>query len=358
MNQPQLALIMSGFPRRSETFALNEMQALATRGLLAGIFATKPGDGLSPQPGSETLLDQVQIAPAGDAEDQAAWIVERLVGHPVHGVHAYFAHLPTEVAIHVAQHLAVPYSFSVHAKDARKIAGPELAARARAAACVIACNVDTVDYLRCHEAPVCLVPHGVDVQRFVPRPFPPDHLLRLLAVGRLVEKKGFNVLLEAVAQLSFPFFLRIIGDGPEYQRLAEKIRTLGLAEQVTLCGGRTHDELPAEYANSHLVVIPSVLDQTGDRDGLPNVVLEALASGRPVVASTVGAITSAVINRENGLLFGPGDSTALAAAVTSFVHQPALCERYGQNGRRRVERDYALGTCTTRFCSVLEAVYA
>jgi len=358
MTHPQIALIVSGFPRRSETFALNELHALAARGLLAGIFATKPGDGLLPQPGGESLLDYVRMVPPGDAPTQAAWITARLAGHAVQGVHGYFAHTPTEVAIQVAQRLGVPFGFSVHAKDARKVAPAELTARARAAACVIACNIDTVDYLRCNKAPVCLVPHGVDVRRFTPRPFPLDCPLRLLAVGRLVEKKGFNVLLEAVERLSLPFHLRIIGDGPEYSRLTENVRTLGLAERVTLCSGRTHEELPAEYANAHLVVVPSVCDQTGDRDGLPNVVLEALASGRPVVASTVGAITSVVINRENGLLFRPGDSSALATALTSLADQPTLRERYGQKGRTRVERDYALGSCTDRFCSVLEAVYA
>lgn len=358
MSHPKIALIMSGFPRRSETFALNEVQALATRGLLAGVFATKPGDGLPPQPGCEVLLDYVQMVPLGGASTQAEWIAARLAGHSVRGVHSYFAHTPTDIAVQVAQQLAIPYSFSVHAKDARKVTAEALTARACAAACVIACNVDVADYLRQYDAPACLLPHGVDLQRFIPQPVPFPCPLRLLAVGRFVEKKGFEILLNACRQLLFPFHLEIVGDGPTRDRLANLITTNELTDAVTLCSGKTHAELPTTYANAHIVVVPSIEDTSGDRDGLPNVVLEALASSRPVVGSNVGAIASAVIPEKTGLLVPPGDSTALAAALNLLASRPDCREHMGHNGRRFVERHYDLAYCTERFCKVLEAIYA
>ena len=358
MNRPQLALIMSGFPRRSETFALHEIRALQERGLLAALFATKPGDGLPPHPQSQSVIDCVQIVPLGDAYTQAAWIAERVAGQSIHGVHGYFAHTPTDVAIHLAQHLAVPYSFSVHAKDARKISPTVLAARACASACVIACNQDVALALRGVDAPLRVLPHGVDLQRFRPQPFPPDAPFKLLAVGRLVEKKGFEVLIEAVASLAVPFQLRIVGEGPQQERLATAIAARELGDRVTLCGSKTHDELVAEYAQAHVVVVPSIEDHSGDRDGLPNVVLEALASGRAVVASLVGAIGSAITHRENGLLLPPDNAAVLATALASLALNRDLREQLGTNGRMRVERDYDLHLCTAQFCSVLEEAYA
>ena len=124
----------------------------------------------------------------------------------------------------------------------------------------------------------------------------------MLAVGRLVAKKGFDVLVEAAARVERPFRLRIVGEGPEREALERRISSAGLGGRIELCGPRTHAELPGEYASADLVVVPSVVDPTGDRDGLPNVVLEAMACARPVVASDVAAIATAVTPGETGLL--------------------------------------------------------
>lgn len=303
------------------------------------------------------MLDCVQMVPPGDAPAQAAWITARLAGHPVHGVHGYFAHTPTEVAIQVARQLGVPFGFSVHAKDARKVTPGILADRARHAACVIACNVDVSSDLQQRDTPTRLVPHGVDLQRFTPQPAPFPHPLRLLAVGRLVEKKGVEVLLEACRRLVFPFQLTIIGDGPMREQLTNMINKNGLIEHVTFCGGKTHAELPAAYANAHIVVVPSIEDHTGDRDGLPNVVLEALASGRSVVASDVGAIASAIVHLDTGLLVPPRNVAALAEALNLLASRPDLRAQFRYQGRQLVEHRYDLASCTAQFCQVLEAVY-
>ncbi len=357
MTHPNLALVLSGFPRRSETFALNEALALEARGMLAAIFATKAGDGQTPQPGSERLLHRVHYLQEGDACAQAAEMTAHLQGKPLTGIHAYFAHTPAEVAELASRKLNLPFGFSTHAKDARKVAPNELARRANAAACVVACNPDVASELRQVGADVTLLPHGVDIQRFVPTPLPLDLPIRLLAVGRLVEKKGFDVLLKSLVELQFPFHLQIIGDGPQRQLLADFIEQQHLTNQVTLTPSMTHEQLAHAYATAHIVVAPSVVDRNGDRDGLPNVVLEAMASARPVVASDVAAISSAIRHEETGLLTAPGKSSALAAALTRLAFDPSLRQSLGQRARACAEKQFSLGSCSTRFCDYLEQVY-
>lgn len=354
MTPPQVAVVTSGFPRRSETFALNELLALDSAGMLRGIFATKPGDPGAVQPDAERLLHRVEVLSPGTPDEQAAEVARR--APEVDAVHAYFAHTPAAVAERAAGLLGVPFGFSVHAKDARKVGSAELARRLRVAACVVACNPDVAaDLTRLGGSPD-LIPHGVDLHRFSPRPTPPGPL-RLLAVGRLVAKKGFDVLVEATSGLTLPLSLRIVGDGPERERLSAAIARTGLVDRVRLVGPLTHAELPAEYADAHVVVVPSIEDEDGDRDGLPNVVLEALASGRPVVASDVAAIASAVNDGETGLLVPPRDPAALSAAIGLLAGDPAWRERLGRAGRALAETRFELDGCAAGFVRRLELAY-
>jgi glycosyltransferase involved in cell wall biosynthesis len=358
MRRGRIAIVTSGFPRRSETFALGEMLALEERGMLAAIFATKPGDGSALQPGCERLMRCVRFLPEDSPATQAAALVEILSGQPVSGIHGYFAHHPAEVAELAARSLRLTFGFSTHARDARKVADDELARRANEAACVVACNTDVASEISGTGARVHLLPHGVDTERFFPRPLPPASPVRLLAVGRLVEKKGFAVLIKAAAELTFDFRLRIIGEGPLHDRLASLITATGTQDRITLCGARTHAELPGEYANAHAVVVPCVIDSTGDRDGLPNVILEAMASGRAVIASDVSAISSAVISEETGILVPPGDTSVLASALARVAREVELRAVIAERARHRVERAFNVKNCAGRFCDFLESVYA
>jgi glycosyltransferase involved in cell wall biosynthesis len=351
-----VVVVTSGFPRRSETFALNELLALDRAGMLAGFFATKVGDGTA-QPGAERLARKVQVLAPGSPAAQADELARSLDGQPVAGVHGYFAHAPAEVARHAAARLGVPYGFSVHARDARKVTRAALHDRARRAACVVACNGDVAGDVRGAGADIHLIPHGVDLARFAPTPPPPAEPLELLAVGRLVEKKGFAVLLDAVALASAPWRLRVVGEGPLRPQLAQAILRHGLGGRVRLVGPLTHHELPAAYASAHAVAVPSIEDGSGDRDGLPNVLIEAMASGRPPVASAVGAIRAGVEDGVTGLLVPPGNARALAAALDRLAGSPALRAALGAAARLRAERDFDLHSCTGRFVRVLERTY-
>ena len=149
-----------------------------------------------------------------------------------------------------------------------------------------------------------------------------------------------------------------MGEGPRRAALAATIAAAGLADRVTLAGPATHARLPREYAAAHTVVVPSIEDHRGDRDGLPNVVLEALASGRAVVASDVGAVRSAVRDGRTGLLVPPGDPRALAEALRALARQPDLRTRLAREGRALVERRFELERCAARLHRVLDRAYA
>ena len=141
-SRPSIAVILSGWPRVSESFALNEVLALHRAGLLAAVLALKTGDGGTPHPAAAQLAPMVEILPPGDVTAQAEAAVSRLDGIGISAVHGYFAHAPAAVAAAVADKFGVPYGFSVHALDARKVPKDELGDRARRAALVIACNDD------------------------------------------------------------------------------------------------------------------------------------------------------------------------------------------------------------------------
>jgi glycosyltransferase involved in cell wall biosynthesis len=352
-------VVTSGFPRRSETFLLNELIAMKRWGMLTAVFATKPGDGAPLHPGAEAIRPLVRVLPAGSPGEQGRRIAHELNGGAgsVSGVHGYFAHEPAAVASVAASLLGVPMGFSAHARDVRKVSRARLAELGAKASCVIACNSDVAAELDGIAAPR-VVSHGVDLDRFRPAPRPRrDHTV-VLAVGRLVPKKGFDVLIDAAARVRAPVLVRIVGDGPERSRLAQQIEERGVQDRVELAGPATHADLPGWYRTADMVVVPSVVDDIGDRDGLPNVVLEAMACGLTIVGSDVGALGDGVVHGETGLLVPPGDARALAAAVEALAVDPVRRMGLGRNGRATAVRRFELTRCTERLRRVLEEAYA
>src|ERR1044072_3433404 len=148
MSGARVAVVVSGFPSRSETFMLGELLALEASGSLAAVFATKAGESGPPQPGTERLTKYLQFLPEGTVEEQARAIRRALADNHVNALHGYFAHRPAEVAQHAAQMLGVPFGFSIHARDLRKVTPQALVQRANSAACVVTCNTDVARDLR------------------------------------------------------------------------------------------------------------------------------------------------------------------------------------------------------------------
>jgi glycosyltransferase involved in cell wall biosynthesis len=354
-SRARVAVVLSGWPRLSETFALRELQALRDAGVLAAVFATKAGDDHVRQPGAAAI--DVTVLPPGTPDEQATAASAALSGRGVTGVHGYFAHLPARVAALTAADLGVPYGFSAHALDVRKVEAHDLAARARGAATVLACNADVAASLRAVGATPDRIGHGVDTDRFRPPSWRRSRPERLLAVGRLVEKKGFDVLLAALARTAAPWQLDIVGDGPQWPRLHGLADRLGLRDRVRFVGPLTHDALPDAYRRADAVVVPSRVDGRRDRDGLPNVLLEAMASGRPIVASDVAAIGTAVRDGHTGVLVVPDDPDRLAAALDRIHVDGALRERLGRAARLAAVAEHDHVACRRRFVEAIARAY-
>lgn len=188
---------------------------------------------------------------------------------------------------------------------------------------------------------VALVYNGLTLPRD-PKPRDPFSApYRILAVGRLARTKGFDILLTAIARLereSFPCRLTLVGDGWLRLHIKALRRRLKLEHIVDMPGFVPHDHVAAMLADHHMLVTPSVVHGNGDRDGIPNVIMEALSRGMPVVASNVSGIGEVVRNGETGILIPQRDPVALAEAIRRVAENQADALRMGQNGRELVER--------------------
>jgi glycosyltransferase involved in cell wall biosynthesis len=194
--------------------------------------------------------------------------------------------------------------------------------------------------------PVRLVYHGVDVEQVAPRvavPGPP----RVLTVGRLVEKKGHDTLIRAAGLLrdeGVAFTLRIAGDGPEWPLLQRLVHELDLAGHVIFLGPVNTSEVQAEYGSASVFTLGARQLPNGDRDGLPNVLLEAMVQGLPVIATALPGIAEAIAHERTGLLVAADDPAALADALRRLLTDPELARRLGASGQVSVRErfDYRL----------------
>ena len=253
-----------------------------------------------------------------------------------------------------------PLVVSLHGSDAfvaerhRIIGAVARRVLARAGA-VTACSEDLrrrAVTLGAHESRTVTVPYGVDVGRFRPNPsareasrsewgVPPDAEV-VFALGRLVRKKGFEYLLEAVAALAGRrprLRLVLAGEGDLAGELRGRIAAHRIEAHVVLTGTLSHSRVPSALAASDVVAVPSVRDDAGNVDGLPNVVLEALASGTPVVATSAGGIAAVVRDGQTGLLVGERDVAGLAAALERLLDHPAERARLGAHARAWAVRE-------------------
>jgi phosphatidylinositol alpha-1,6-mannosyltransferase len=269
---------------------------------------------------------------------------------------------------------ALPLVVSLHGSDvfvAERSAPAGAAARrvfGRAGA-VTACSQDLASRaVALGAAPDRLevVPYGVDTARFGPRARSQDDARRatlgvpagvplLVTAGRLVRKKGFEYLIDALPMVAAHPGARLViaGDGDLAGELRERARAAGVADRVHFAGNLPQDTVGAWFAAADVVVIPSVRDDSGNVDGLPNTVLEALAAGAPVVATTAGGIASAIRDGESGLLVAERDPRALAAAISALLDDPDRAARLGRAARAAAEAQFGWDAAAARF----EAAY-
>ena len=278
----------------------------------------------------------------------------RVAGEPIDHLHAHFAHDPALVVLMTSRLTGLPYSITAHARDLYQIPVRSLRARARGAEAVITCCAANVDYLRSVLPPALhprlrLIHHGVQLDRFVPAPrAEASRPVQILSVGRLVEKKGFPDLLGACARLRNgtpdSFRLRILGDGPLREELLRLRDRLGLDDVVELVGERDGDGVLRAYQEADVFALTPWTPDDGDRDGVPNVIVEAMACGLPVVTTDAGGITEAVRHGVNGLVAAPRDVPALARHLAELVADADRRRALGDAGRRAAEERFDVRT--------------
>lgn len=280
---------------------------------------------------------------------QAVYLASQLRSSGVQHLHAHMAHGATRVTMLASMLTGLPFSFAGHARDIYRTNQSLLRAKIEAAEFVVTCTRANQEFLRRlvgteQRYKIHLAYHGVDTDKFSPAgedaaPGVPV----ILSAGRLVEKKGFPSLLRACAMLrdkGYSFRCVVVGEGPERGRLEEMIRILDLPDAVSLPGECSQEELLRYYQRATVFALPCCVLQDGDRDGIPNVLLEAMAVGLPVVSTPVSGIPELIGNGDSGLLVPERDEGALASALELLIQDDALRDRLGQRGRQAVATDF------------------
>jgi glycosyltransferase involved in cell wall biosynthesis len=385
----RIATLVKGYPRLSETFIAQEILGLERRGVRQLIVSLRrPTESkvhdLHREIAAEVLYlpeylkdDPIRVrhgrnwskslpgfqtawrAFRGDlARDRTAnrwrrWgqacVLARELPDDVDWLHTHFLHTPASVARYTALLRGLPWSFSAHAKDIWTTPDWELKRKLAEAAWGVTCTRANLDHLRSlspDPAKVDLVYHGLDFSRFPPAPEPreePGRPLTIVSVGRAVEKKGYDDLLVALASLGKDRGWRFehVGGGPLAARLRQKAKRLGLADRIVWHGSQSRDFVFDMLGRADLFVLPSRLTASGDRDGLPNVLMEAQAFTVPVLSTDVSAIPELITHSENGLLVPEKSPRALADALRRLMDDAGLRRRLARAGARSVRERFA-----------------
>jgi len=283
-------------------------------------------------------------------------------------IHAHFGR-GGALALPLARRLGLPLVVSFHGGDATKdkhyqrrlvptIYQRRLEALKREAKLVVCVS----DFIRRRLIERGFPPEKLVVNRYgievdgVPPPRPPDAPPTVLFVGRFVEKKGIPTLLDAMALLrarNNPLRLVLVGDGALAPLVAGRAADLHGIEQT---GWLANDQVKTRMAGALALVVPSVTAKAGDAEGLPNVILEAMAAGVPVVGSDSAGIAEAIAHGETGLVVPPGDAQALAEALARLAAEPALRQRMAAAGRARAVAEFSAPAQSRRLEQILLSV--
>lgn len=272
---------------------------------------------------------------------RAAAIAEATSGRGIELIHAHFLTAPGETAYHLSTLTGIPFGATGHAMDLY-VDASGLRGKLAAAAYLVTCTEANASFLtsgaRIEPGKLYVAHHGVDLPdragadslRGAPggrEPAEPGRPVSFLAAGRFVPKKGFDLLIDAcglLASQGLDFECRIVGKGELDEPLRARAEALGLGDRVRFAGYVPPNRMPGVYRDADVLVVPSIIAADGDRDGLPNVCLEAMVHGLAIIGSSVGGIPEGVIDGRNGILVPPGDAGALAAAMSRLLDRERL----------------------------------
>ena len=389
----KLGVVLKGYPRLSETFIAQELHALEQSGIPLHIYSLRPPRDRKIHPVHQKIEAEVTYLPETLASDigtllaatghvllkykfwpalklflrdfrrspssdrllrllQSFVLVRESEGKLL-GLYAHFLHTPASVTRYAARILDLKWSCSAHAVDIWTQEDREKSEKLSDMEWLVTCTQAGHEHLSALAQPpdkVNLVYHGLDLKNFPPveRSTPyrngsqTEDPIRLLSVGRMVEKKGFAVLLQALADLPPEIAWRweAIGDGQDRAELQRRAHKLGIDDRIDWQGALTQEEVRDAYGRSDIFVLPSLITATGDRDGLPNVLLEAQSQGLVCLSTDVSGIPELIENGVNGLLVAPDNSSELGDGLLRLIKSPELRQQLGYTGRKRVEERF------------------
>ena len=379
----QFAYLFERFPSFGQTFCYREVAELVRQGVTPLIFSIRKPKDEPPQdwdqrivkrvhylPDEEQLLREVRrVSKKGKLTEevintldewgrrtdflrlyQAIYIGLHLQETGIRHVHAHFAGMAARTAFWIGKFFPITFSFTAHANDIftpRKfeIGLDKLVDAAR----VVITETDYAEkFLRerfpDRAAGIHRIYNGLDLAPFVTAASPAAPPL-IVAVGRLIAKKGFADLVRACRLLmerGKSFRCAIIGEGPLEQELGEQINQLGLQNCVELPGAKPQHEIREYLVAASVFVLPSVVDPDGGMDNLPTVIMEAMAAGLPVVSTATGGIPEMVVQNETGFLVPPGDAVALAGAIERLFDDLGLARCLGERGFQRAKQLFSI----------------
>jgi glycosyltransferase involved in cell wall biosynthesis len=391
--KPVLGMILKGYPRISESFISNEILLLERQGIPIHIFSMRhPREAFSHKSVQEIrarvdylpqsilaalpqllffnlilamkrpgpYLKSIRVAFRRFLRThksatikhllQAGYLVQKLLpGSGVIHLHAHFAHSPSSVAMFASQLSGLDFSFTGHAKDIYTSNPLQLKEKMNKARFVVTCT----EYNRRHlstlagkdHVPLYRMYHGIDLDLFSgggsrKNPTAP---YGLVTVARLVPKKGLPTVYRALQRLQLKgvdFRHRLIGDGDDRDRVLDLIRELGLSESCQWLGTLAHEQVLDYYRRSDLFVLGCEQAANGDRDGIPNVFVESLAMGLPVVGTRLSAIPELIEDGRTGLLVTPGNDEEMADAMLRILTDNQLREQILHSGKKRVRQAF------------------
>ena len=388
------AYLFERFPSFGQTFCYREAEELYRQGITPPIFSIRNPKDEPPQdwdprivshvhylPDEKELLAEVQRASKkrklsteiiaaldewGRRTDflrlyQAAYIGLRLQEEGIRHVHAHFAGMAARTAFWIARFFPITFSFTAHANDifAPRTFEIGLDKLARAADVIVTETDYSEKFLR-ERFPdradrVHRVYNGLNLAEFGRATFTSDPPL-IVAIGRLIPKKGFANLVRACALLverEASFRCEIFGEGPLENQLCGQIEELELKKLVQLPGPKPQSELRERLAISSVFVLPSVPETEGGMDNLPTVIMEAMATGLPVVSTRIGGIPEMVIENETGFLVQPEDAVSLADAIKKVTSNRSLGQRFGQAGYARAQNLFSIEKNVRELCALI-----
>ncbi len=381
----KIGYVLKRFPRLSETFILNEILELERQGVEIEIYSLKcpldeprhtlladlrakvhyiKPDATSGSQMPEALIRLLELSSPAKGPSQhamlaskAALIARLAQSVSVQHLHAHFASDATSAALSASLFAGIPFSFTAHARDIyHRYMSAMADDKARRLKISRAAFVATVsEFNRQHlcelagqsEAhKIVRIYNGIDPALFTPDVSQPRGR-HVLFVGRLVPKKGVHDLISAcqlLAQRGVAFSCEIIGDGPLRSTLEQQIDAASLSSRVVLRGALAQNDVISAMHRARVLALPCVIDETGDRDGLPTVLLEALAAGLPVVSTQLAGIPEIIDHDVNGFLVKPSSPSALADAIARILNEDELRNQFVKAGRAKALSAFELSS--------------